>query len=215
MGISERRERERQEVRRKILDAARELFAAEGYDAVTMRKVADAIEYSPTAIYLHFPDKETLVRELCAEDFLTLAKAFQRLGREPDPVERIRKIGMAYVDFGLKHPNHYRLMFMTASPHPPGEEKALSKGNPDEDAYAFLVATVAQAIGAERLRPEHRDPHLVAQLLWSGVHGVVSLRIARGDDRWLEWKPARKVAQALVDAQLRGLLRDPGSLAEG
>ena len=65
MGISERRERDRQAVRSKILDAARDLFAAEGYDAVTMRRIAEAIEYSPTTIYLHFKDKDALIRELC------------------------------------------------------------------------------------------------------------------------------------------------------
>jgi len=62
MGIIERRERERKAVRKKILDAARELFVAEGYDAVTMRRIAETIEYSPTAIYFHFKDKETLIR---------------------------------------------------------------------------------------------------------------------------------------------------------
>ena len=81
MGITERREREKQEVRQRILDAARELFVKDGYEAVTMRKVADAIEYSPTALYLHFKDKESLMRELCHGDFLSLARAFQRIAR--------------------------------------------------------------------------------------------------------------------------------------
>ena len=99
MGINERREREREEVRGKILDAARDLFARDGYEAVTMRKIAEAIEYSPTAIYLHFKDKESLVRELCMGDFDSLARAFQRIAREPDPLERLRKVGLAYADF--------------------------------------------------------------------------------------------------------------------
>ena len=82
MGITERREREKEEVRGRILDAARDLFARDGYDAVTMRKIAEAIEYSPTAIYLHFKDKDTLVRELCNADFDSLARAFQKIARE-------------------------------------------------------------------------------------------------------------------------------------
>src|SRR5258706_722681 len=117
MGVWERREREREEVRTKILDASRELFATHGYEAVTMRRVAERIEYSPTAIYLHFADKETLLRELCETDFLSLAKQFQRIARVEDPVERLRRIGHAYTEFAIDFPNHYRLMFMTL--HPP------------------------------------------------------------------------------------------------
>jgi AcrR family transcriptional regulator len=202
MGIVERREREKLEVRTKILDAARELFAREGYDAVTMRRIADAIEYSPTAIYLHFKDKETLVRDLCEEDFASLAKAFQRIAREPDPLERLRKIGMAYVDFGVEKPNHYRLMFMTARAH--DEIKTLEKGNPEEDAYAFLVATVAEGIAKGRLRPELKDPHLVAQAAWAGVHGVISLHLAKKDDPWVDWRPLKKTAALVVDSMIEG-----------
>ncbi|KAA0256290.1 TetR/AcrR family transcriptional regulator [Acidobacteria bacterium ACD] len=206
MGIRERRERERQEVRTKILDAARELFARDGYEAVTMRKVADAVEYSPTAIYLHFPDKETLVRELCLCDFQSLAKALQRIAKEPDPLERLRKSGLAYVDFALAHPNHYRVMFMTPHPLPKGEEDlaALGKGNPEEDAWAFFRGTVAEAISAGRFRPDLTDPDLVAQALWAGVHGVVALHVAKKDDPWVEWRPARKTAALVVDGLLRG-----------
>jgi len=205
MGITERREREKQQLRTRILDAARELFAKEGYDAVTMRRIAEAIEYSPTAIYLHFPDKETLVRELCEEDFASLAKAFQKIAREPDPLERLRKIGLAYVDFGHEKPNHYRLMFMTARAH--GEMKRLEKGNPEEDAYAFLVATVAEAIAKGRLKPGLRDPQLVAQAAWAGVHGVISLHLAKKDDPWVDWRPLRKTAALVVDSMTSGFER--------
>src|SRR5215212_10572320 len=69
MGVKERRDRQREDVRTKIMDAARDLFVSEGYDAVSMRKIAEAIEYSPTAIYVHFTDKAALMQELCAHDF--------------------------------------------------------------------------------------------------------------------------------------------------
>ena len=210
MGISERREREKGEIRGKILDAARDLFARDGYEAVTMRKIAEAIEYSPTAIYLHFKDKESLVRELCLTDFDSLAKAFQRIAREPDPLERLKKSGLAYADFALEHPNHYRLMFMT--PHPEGtkddESTAQRKGNPEADAYAFLLATVAEAIEKGLLRPEVRDPHLVAQAAWAGVHGVISLHLAKGTDGWIDWKPLKKTVTLVVEAFSRGISRE-------
>lgn len=209
MGISERRQREREEVRTKILDAARELFATEGYDAVTMRRVAQAIEYSPTALYLHFKDKETLIRDLCYEDFRTLAKVFQRIAKEPDPVERLRKIGQAYVDFGLSHPNHYRLMFMTPRAHDDLLDEEMGKGNPEEDAYAFLHATVAEGVAKGCFRPEIADAHLIAQAAWSATHGVISLHIAKCNDPWVEWRPAKKIAHLVVDSLIEGLRAHP------
>lgn len=205
MGIQERRDRERQEVRDKILDAARELFASQGYDAVTMRGIAEKIEYSPTAIYLHFADKEALLHEICDADFRALARSFQAIGRISDPIERLRAIGLAYSDFGLTHPNHYRLMFMT--PHPPvtGDDVTLRKGNPEEDAYAFLRATIVEALAAGRFRPEFTDAEELSQIVWAGVHGVVSLWIAKRNDGWIEWHDVRTNASKIVDAMIRGL----------
>jgi len=205
MGIKERRERERQEVRGRILDAARDLFVRDGYEAVTMRKVAEAVEYSPTALYLHFADKESLLRALCDEDFLSLAKAFQRIAKEPDPVERLRKIGHAYVDFALEHPNHYRLMFMTPKPVKVEPSCGAEEANVDQDAYAFLRATVVETIAAGRLRPDLKDPDLVAQALWAGTHGVASLQIVMGSDPNMEMCPPKKVATVVIDAALAGM----------
>ncbi|HJX26545.1 MAG TPA: TetR/AcrR family transcriptional regulator, partial [Thermoanaerobaculia bacterium] len=111
-----------------------------------MRKIADRIEYSPTAIYLHFKDKEAVMRELCDLDFLALAQEFAEIARIADPLERLHATGMAYARFALDHPNHYRLMFMT--PHPPlgEEERRIRKGNPEEDAYAFLKGIIAEGV---------------------------------------------------------------------
>src|SRR5947207_4189501 len=163
MGPKDRREREREEVRGRIVDAARELFLSEGYDAVTMRRIADRIEYSPTAIYFHFKDKDALMGELCAVDFYTLATQLTKIARVEDPIERLRRIGHAYADFAAEFPNHYRLMFMT--PHPLGtipDEAMQRHGNPEEDAYAFLKATVSEAIEQKRMKPEYTDAELVS-----------------------------------------------------
>jgi AcrR family transcriptional regulator len=211
LGTKERREREKAEVRGKILEAARELFVSEGYEAVTMRKIAERIEYSATAIYFHFKDKEAVMRELCETDFLALAQQFTTIGMLPDPVERLRAIGLAYADFAFEHPNHYRLMFMT--PHPYDKEELLvHRGNPEEDAYAFLRATVSEAIAAGRFLPDLDDAELLAQTMWAGMHGVVSLQIAKADDPWVEWRPAQTRAQTMVDTLIRGLLRGENSL---
>jgi len=209
MGVKERREREQSETREKILDAARELFITEGYDGVSMRKVAEKIEYSPTAIYMHFADKEQLFHELCQQDFARLAEVFQSSAMPLDPVERLKQIGRTYVGFGLQYPNHYKLMFMT--PHPvqePTEADCEIKGNPEVDAYAFLKLTVQQAIDAGCFREELRDADLLSQTLWAAVHGVISLQIAKGCDHWVDWRPIQERSELMLDATLRGFLKE-------
>jgi AcrR family transcriptional regulator len=186
------------------MDAARELFVAEGYDAVTMRRIADRIEYSPTAIYFHFRDKETLLKELCETDFLTLAHQFTAMQKIVDPLEKLKATGLAYLQFGLENPNHYRLMFMT--PHPPIEPDT-ERGNPEEDAYAFLKAIVAQAIAEKRFKRGYTDVDLVSQIVWSGVHGVISLHIAKCNDKWVDWRTVEARAKLMVDVLVDGLAR--------
>src|SRR6476659_4196009 len=161
MGTIERRDRERLETRTKIMDAARELFGREGYDAVSMRRIAEAIEYSPTAIYVHFRDKQDLMLQLCQSDFVALAVGVAELQKLADPIERIRRLGHAYIRFGVEHPNHYRLMFMTRVEFPPDAvEKDSNHGKIDRDSYALLRHSCQQAIEQGRIRPEYRDADL-------------------------------------------------------
>src|SRR5688500_11696001 len=101
MGTRERRERVKDELRTKILDAARGLFMTDGYDAGSMRKIAEAIEYSPTAIYQHFKDKTALVLALCEADFDQWGRGFAVLKDVADPVERIRQMGRGYIRFAV------------------------------------------------------------------------------------------------------------------
>ncbi len=212
MAGQDRREREKQETRRKILDAARELFAREGYEAVTMRRIAEIVDYSPTAIYVHFADKADLIRQLCAEDFRALAAHFTAIAAVPDPIERLLQAGRAYVEFGLRFPNHYRVMFMT-----PGVKAELTpgtvgveRGNPEQDAYAFLRAIVVDALEAGRFRPELADAEAICQACWATMHGVVSLWITMEPLAWVELRPALEIAALAGDALVAGLLR-PGA----
>jgi AcrR family transcriptional regulator len=207
MGVAERRQRERQEIRERILEAARELFAEHGYEAVTMRRIAERIEYSPTAIYFHFQDKQALLRELCDEDFGALAKHFGSIAAIADPIERLRQIGLAYVAFGLQHPNQYRFMFMTPHPPVPAETSRLERGNPEQDAYAFLRQTIAEGIAKRRFRPELDDADLLSQVVWEATHGAISLQIAKCHDDWVPWQPVQKSAELVIDALIRGLTR--------
>ncbi|MHB0971334.1 MAG: TetR/AcrR family transcriptional regulator [Thermoanaerobaculia bacterium] len=208
MTTRERRERQRQEVRTKIVEAARELFAAEGYEAVTMRRVAEAIEYSPGTIYLHFSDKEALIKEVCETDFAVLAQRIAKIARIEDPVERLRRAGLAYFDFAIANPNHYRVMFMASRPPVAPESVSHDRHDPQQDAYAFLRMTVAECIATQRFRKEMRDVDLVVQLAWAALHGLASLRITPQYEGWVDWKPGRKSASAMIDALLHGFLEE-------
>ena len=217
MGVLERRAREKSETRDKILDAARELFTSEGYEGVSMRKLAEKIEYSPTAIYAYFADKEDLFHQLCQEDFGRLAQVFQSAAMPADPVDRMREIGRIYVEFGMRFPNHYKLMFMT--PHPEGEfdeQDREIKGKPESDAYALLKQTVAEAVAAGKFRDEIADVDLISQTLWAAAHGVISLQIAKcNDSAWVNWRPMEERRSVALDAVLRGLLKNPEPAVRG
>jgi AcrR family transcriptional regulator len=212
MGTTERREREKQELRIRILDAARELFAAEGYDAVTMRKIAERIEYSPTAIYAHFKDKNTLIRELCESDFQAFARTFAGFLTVEDPIERLRRAGSAYVEFAIENPQHYRLMFMTPRPPIEGEDTSGIE-DPARNAYAFLRSTVSECIDEGLFRPELKDPNLIAQTIWAALHGVCALQCtAYGPkDAWMAWAPLEERRAFMTGIVMRGLLRKPNT----
>jgi len=210
MTVKERREREKSETREKILDAARELFVAEGYEGVSMRRVAEKIEYSPTAIYVYFADKQQLFHELCQQDYARLAEVIQSSEMSLDPIERLKQIGRTYTEFGVRYPNHYKFMFMTPHPpHEPDEEDRAVMGNPEVDAYAFLKWAVQQAIDAGRLREELQDAELISQTLWASVHGVIALHIAKCSDPWVDWRPLQQRAEMMLDITMRGMVRNP------
>lgn len=200
-----RRERERQDTRQRILDAARELFVRDGLDKVTMRAIAERIEYTPTAIYHHFADKETLITELCHHDFRALGAVFAKVERIDDPVQRLRKFGQAYVSFALEHPEHYRFLFMTPHPATPADG---AEANPEEDAYLLLRATVTECIEQGRLRPEYDEADRVAQMCWANCHGVVSLHLNFHDDAWVNWQEPRRTSELAMDAMMRGMVRE-------
>ncbi len=204
-----RRKQQQEDLRAKILDAARELFVAEGVESVSMRKIADKIGYSATTLYIYFKDKQSLLHSLCDLDFGTLQDSFKKIGRIADPIERLRKLGQAYISFALEYPSHYRLLFMT--PHTPRCEAdgyEIERGNPDQDSYAFVRATVAEGLEAGLFREEYQDADLLSQVVWSAVHGVASLHLIMCNDDWVQWRPVERVAQTANDVMIRGLIRD-------
>jgi AcrR family transcriptional regulator len=200
MGVQERREREKKELRQEILDAARDLFVREGFENVSMRKIAEKIEYSPTTIYLYFQDKADLLDCICEETFARLIKKQSVLDQTiADPLDRLRKNLRGYIEFGLKHPNHYKVAFMMTEPFddPPKRERAKTMGR---KAFGHLRDSIAQC-SAEKLI-EVDDVEATAQAMWAAIHGLTSLLIAHPR---FPWTDRDRLIDTLIENSLRGL----------
>lgn len=183
MGTKERRAREKEQLRQQILVAARELFVNEGYENISMRKIANKIEYSPTTIYLYFKDKADLLDSVCQETLLHLLNTLEQLKRdESDPVEALRKSGRTYVEFGLKYPQDYKLTFVIRPQFQKG--LGLEEGSVGEKVFSYLREMVSECIQQKRFR--QMDVETTGQVLWSAVHGVTLLLIDFPDFPWTE-----------------------------
>ena len=214
MGLAARRERERFEVREKILDATRTLLATHGYDGVTMRKIAEAIEYSPTVIYSHFKDKQALIDALLELDYAALGAELRTLLDEPDALKRLRKLAGRFANFALEHPDHYRVIAMTTVPgvkYP----RLVSEHVEDEpcDPYGLALHTISEAIDQGRLRAELDDAELVTQTFVSGIHGVVSMYITNVEDQLIRWRPIQRRISLMIDALLIGMAATDSEVA--
>src|SRR5882672_5938222 len=186
MGVRDRRARQKQLLRQQILDAARELLVREGYDRLSMRRVAERIDYSPTAIYLHFKDKQELVFSLCEESFAKLARELETLADEyPDPLVRLRKGMERYIAFGLKNPNHYLPAFVLPPPadlNAKRQQVMVSKDSNGMRAFACLHDTIADGVKAKKLKKV--DPDVAARSTWAAIHGITSLLIVHEHFPW-------------------------------
>ncbi|MCI0739801.1 MAG: TetR/AcrR family transcriptional regulator [Gemmataceae bacterium] len=214
-GPLDRREQLKQETRERIVKAATEILLAEGVAGFSMRKVADEAGYTATAIYVHFADKEALLEEVVEREFMAFRKAFERIGRVCDPIERLAKMGKAYVEFALEFPDHYRFMFLTSTLKALPKAGIVERGNPAQDCYAFLKATLHDALAAGRFRPEFKDVDELAQIFFAAMHGLVALHIVKGDDPWVEWRPVKTTARRMVEALVRGMTRGGEELTGG
>jgi AcrR family transcriptional regulator len=178
MGITERRERQKAELRDLILAAAASIIADDGFDALTMRKIADAIEYSPATIYLHFASRDEIALELVREGFRKLVDHIAPAAIERDPLRRLRLIGRAYLQFAESDPQTYRLIFMEDERFASPIMLALkaSADSASESAFGILLETVAELVDAGIYRP--LPAPTIASLLWSSLHGIAALKLS-------------------------------------
>ncbi len=184
MAFQEPRVRQKTLLRQEILDAARDILVREGYGGLSMRKVAERIDYSPTAIYLHFKDRDDLVFCVCEQLMAGLVKELQQVAdRHADPLVALRKGLRRYVEFGLKHPQHYQATFGIPRGHDPAKDaRYLAPGTMGMQAFGFLPRLVAECVKRKKLAKV--DPHKASCALWAAIHGITSLLIVMPNFQW-------------------------------
>jgi AcrR family transcriptional regulator len=174
MTIANRKERQKEELKAKILQTAKELFMEKGFEETSIRNIAEKIEYSPTTIYLYFKDKDDIFYALHREGFMLLNQYFKVLEHVADPYERLKALSKAYIDFALENGEFYDLMFIIRAPMD-ALEKDDSTWEEGDRAFAFLVNTISDCIAKGYFKG--MNPEILAFTVWSMVHGICSLEI--------------------------------------
>jgi len=191
MGITDRKEREKLEMRRLIMDAAMDMFVKDGYEKTSIRNIADKIEYSPATIYLYYKDKDELLWGLQGEAFDKLADIFNVGVTATEPIQQLRQLAKLYVEFGMNNPDLYDLMFIIRSPMNAEKNEEWRNGT---NAFQFLMNVIQS--GMDKLK--YKDVKIGALSCWSMVHGLVSLNV-RGRCKVLEL-PEDKIQDMLMIA---------------
>src|ERR1041384_7320568 len=203
MGIKERQERDRQAVQRAILDAARQLFVSEGFQHVSIRKIAERIEYSPAAIYSYFPSKDDIFFALAEEGFRLLGDPGQpgaqiELTKLP-PLDRVRSIFLRLYEFSREQPQYFALMFM---------ERSVPRISREYERFAFAramkqhIAAEIQACIASGELPPTTKPAVAIRVLTAGLLGIASMRMS---ERLAPGENADDLAADVIDVALAGL----------
>ena len=203
MGIKERQIRDREAVRRAILDAARDLFVTEGYQNVSIRKVAERIEYSPAAIYGYFASKDDIFFALAEEGFRLLGDPSAeprraRLEKLP-PLERVRANFLRMYEFSREHPQYFALIFLDRSV--PRISREYERFAFARERKAHIVAGIQACIDAGEL-PASVDPVVATRTLMVGILGVAALRLS---DRLAPGEDADLLASDVVNLTIAGL----------
>jgi AcrR family transcriptional regulator len=206
MVSSERKERQRATLRQQILDAAREITIRDGFAALTMRKIAQAIEYAPGTIYLYFESRDEIAIQLCRQGYQELLECLQPTANIADPRDRLRSIAAAYVDFGLTNPATYRLIFME---DPKFTNAALSEVPIDRGDGAGmrsfqLLVTIFDDMKAERMLSLDANSARLAEIFWTSLHGILSVKLTFPGFLTI---PSEELVTTMTDTFLAGLLQ--------
>jgi AcrR family transcriptional regulator len=174
-----RKDEQKAELREIILSTARELVLQEGFAALSIRKLAEEISYTPGTIYLYFKDRDELVLEICVQGFAELSEELKSATDVADPLKRLVALLRAYAEFAVNSPETYRLSFME---DPKFTAEIFRRAPLDAESGAGRQAFAAVAKVVRELKKSgtisrREDENLLAEVLWAGVHGVVSLKL--------------------------------------
>lgn len=173
MGVKERKVREKQDMRELILKAAHQIFVDKSFEEVSIRNIAEEIEYSPATIYLYFKDKNEIFYALHTEAFKVFNEYVAEIVMIADPFERLIALGRKFMAFARKYPKYYDIMFITKAPMDCHLNK--DKWVEGTKAHAFLEGLVAECKAAGRFK--NLDLKILSLSIWSFVHGLCSLEL--------------------------------------
>ncbi len=201
MGVKERQERDRETVGRAILDAARELFVTHGYQHVSIRKIAEKIEYSPAAIYSYFPSKDDIFFALAEEGFRLLFAYAEVPPASPgdDPASRLRRQFWRYYEFSKEYPEYFALMFLDRTV--PRISQNWERFGLVAEKKQDLIVGIQQAIDAGAF-PAGTHAYAVFHIVLAAIHGAATQRLC---DRLPPGQDPDALARATLDTTIAGL----------
>ena len=171
MSIVDRKQREKEEMRSLILEAAKEIFLEKGYYETSMRNIAERIEYSPGTIYLYFKEKDEIFNALHEEGFLKLFEQMQTLQHVADPFERLKAMGKVYMEFAKKNKDFYDLMFITKAPM--NIEQNQDKWEMGCQSFDYLQQVIKACMNEGRFKGKDLD--YLSFIIWAALHGMCAL----------------------------------------
>ncbi len=200
MSIVARKEKQKQEIRSLILEESMKLFVEEGFNKVSVRKIAERVQYSPTTLYLYFKDKNEILFYCCESGFKKMLEHNITLGLISDPIERLHQMGVNYLNFGLEYPEYYDLMFIQEAPMSALIDMGAGWSSGDQ-ALEALKMIVQDAMDKGLLVPAKVET--VAMAVWSMVHGLVSLAIRQRLDKLVPAEDVEKTMHESLDWLLK------------
>jgi len=188
--------------RAEILEAAERIFVAEGYEGATIRRIADEVGVSSTALYMHFADKSAILLEICEQTIKLLLDRNLEIAAKPiDAVVRLSMMLEAYMRWGMEHPNPYQLVY--SAPRPESAVSESAAADLGAACYDVFCGVVREIAAAGRLRNGSAD--CAAQALWMSCHGVVALLAARPNFAWAD---REELIAVTLDGLINGLVVD-------
>jgi len=201
MGVKERKERDRLEMREMILQSAHNLFLDKSFEEISIRNIADAIEYSPATIYLYFKDKNEIFYALQGEAFKIFNSYVADVVSVANPFDRLIELANKYISFTFTHPKYYNIMFIMESPMNCDENSENWMEGAKAHQFLEVIVEACKAKGYFK----SQGTRVVSFMIWSFMHGMCSLAL-RNRMRIYEPKD-REIIRAQSLRQFMDLLR--------